>query len=140
MTVAKIPINVPEPLYRRLQRISALAQRSVEEILTSAVTVALPPSPDLPNSVADELAEMMWLSDEALWAATTPTFTAEQQSRLSALNDLEDTRSLQAEEQQAQAQLLAAYERSVLRRAQAFAILARRGHQIPPLKNSSAAS
>ena len=130
MTVGKIPINVPEPLYLRLQRISALANRSVEEILTSAVTVALPPSPDLPPGVADELAEMMWLSDQALWDATTPTFTAEEQARLAELNDLEDTRPLHIAEQEEQAQLLAAYERSVLRRGQAFAILSRRGHQL----------
>ncbi len=135
MTVEKIPINVPEPLYLRLQGISVFAHRSVEEILTSAVAVALPPSPDLPPSVANELAEMIWLSDQALWDATIPTFTAKEQTRLAELNDLEDTRALRVDEQQEQAQLLAAYERSVLRRAQAFAILSRRGHQIPQLKD-----
>ncbi len=133
MAITKIPIDIPESLYLRLQRIASFAHRSVEEIFTSAVTIALPPSPDLPTSVADELAEMIWLSDAALWHATTPTFSPNQQKRLTELNDLEDTRNLNSSEKQEQAQLLAAYERSILHRAQAFAILARRGHQIPKL-------
>ena len=82
-------------------------------------------------NIADELAEMMWLSDQSLWQATTPTFTPVQQQQLAELNELTDQRALNAKEQSEPAQLLTAYERSVLRRAQAFAILARRGHQIP---------
>ena len=131
MTVTKIPVDVPEPLYRRLQSIATLAQRSVDEILTSAISVALPPSSDLPEALADELAEMIWLSDEALWTATQPAFTPDQQRHLSELNDLVDTRPLTPPEKHEQGELLSAYERSVLRRAQAFAILVRRGHQVP---------
>ena len=130
MDIAKIPVNVPKPVYMRLQSIAAIAQRSVEEILTSAVSVALPPSPNLPDAVANELAEMIWLSDEALWSATDPTFTQEQQARLAELNALVDVCSLTTAEKSEQEQLLTAYERSVLLRAQAYSVLSRRGHQI----------
>jgi len=74
---------------------------------------------------------MLWLSDEMLWAATDPTFTSIHQGRATELSDLAGERSLMPKEKAEQEQLLAAYDRSVLRRAQAFAILARRGHQIP---------
>ena len=131
VAITKIPVDVPEPLYLRLRNIAAVAQRSIEEILASAVSIALPPSPDLPDGIADELAEMIWLSDEALWTATNPTFTPEQQARLSTLNDLVDERRLNPQEKTEQDQLMIAYERSVLRRAQAFSILRRRRHQIP---------
>ena len=94
------------------------------------IDVPLSPSSDLPEALAAELAEMMWLSDEALRHATQPTFTPEQQ-RLAELNDLEDEHPLTQAEQSEQAELLAGYERSLLRRAQAFAVLARRGHQLP---------
>ena len=77
-----------------------------------------------------ELAEMIGLSDEALWQATTPTFTKAQQERLSMLNDLADDRPLTAREKVEQMELLFAYEQSVLRRAQAFALLSQRGHRI----------
>lgn len=131
MAITKIPVDLPEPLYRRLQGIAAFAHRSIEEILASAISTALPPSPELPDTLADELAEMLWLSDEMLWAATDPTFTSTHQNRVTELSDLLGERSLTSEEKAEQEQLLAVYDRSVLRRAQAFAILARRGHQIP---------
>jgi hypothetical protein len=131
MTLATVPIQLPEALYRRLQSAAAVTHRSIDDILASAVSVALPPAPDLPDSLASELAEMLWLSDKALQAATKPTFTPKQQKRLAELNDLVDDRPLTPEEKAEQDKLLLAYERSVLRRAQAFAILARRGHRIP---------
>lgn len=131
MTESLVAVQVPEPVYRRLQGAAVAAKRSVGDVLTSAVTVALPPSPDLPEALADELAEMIWLSDEALWQATTPTFTKAQQERLAILNDLSDDRTLTTTEKAEQTELLVAYEQSVLRRAQAFAILSRRGHHLP---------
>ena len=131
MTASTIPIQVPEPLYRRLERAAALTHRSVAEVLASTIAVALPPMSDLPEALADELAGMIWLSDEALRAATQPTFTREQRKRLNELNNLEDERQLTEAEQSERAALLAEYERSVLRRAQAFAVLAQRGHSTP---------
>jgi len=131
MTESLVSVQVPEPVYRRLQGAAVAAKRSVGDVLSSAVTVALPPSPDLPEALADELAEMIWLSDESLWQATVPTFTKEQQERLATLNDLSDDRALTTSEKAEQAELLVAYEQSVLRRAQAFAILSRRGHRLP---------
>ena len=131
MPIATIPVQLPEPLYQRLQNVALAAHRSIDDILASAVAVALPPSPDLPDALADELAEMIWLSDVSLRAALQPTFTADQQARLAELNDLVDERTLTRAEQAEQDQLLVAYERSVLRRAQAFAILDRRGYHPP---------
>ena len=124
-------VRVPEPLYRRLERAAALTHRSVADVLASTIAIALPPMSDLPEALADELAGMSWLSDEALRAAAQPTFTPEQQKRLSGLNNLEDDRPLAEIEQAERAALLAEYERSVLRRAQAFAVLAQRGHPAP---------
>ena len=131
MTESQFSVQVSEPLYRRLQGAAVAARQSIGEVIASAVTVALPPFPDLPEALANELTEMIWLSDDGLWQATTPTFSKAQQERLATLNDLSDERVLTVAEQAEQAELLAAYDRSVLRRAQAFVILARRGHRIP---------
>jgi hypothetical protein len=131
MSVATVSVELPEPLYRRLQSAATVAQRSLEEVLASTVAVALPPSPDLPEALANELAEMIWLSDDALRAATKPDFSPSQQERLAELNDLADDRALSPGEETERAELLAAYEWAILRRAQAFQILARRGHRIP---------
>jgi hypothetical protein len=131
MAVSMIPVQVPEPLYRRLERTAKLTRRTVDEVLASTIAVALPSMSDLPEALANELVSMIWLNDEALRAATQPTFTVEQQKRLSELNDLEDQRSLSAPEQAEREVLLAEYNRSILRRAQAFAVLAQRGYPVP---------
>lgn len=110
-------IQVSEPLYRRLQGAAAAAHRSMGDAVASAVTIALPPSPDLPEALANELAEMIWLSDDALRQATVPSFSKAQQERLATLNDLADECVLTTAEKTEQTELLAAYERSLLRRA-----------------------
>jgi len=131
MSLATVPVDVPQHVYVRLKNSAAIAKRTVEDVLTSAVSIALPPSPDLPEDLANELAEMIWLSDEALWRVTTPTFTAEQQKRLAELNHRVALDELTSEETREQQALLTAYEHSVLIRSQPFNILNRRGHEIP---------
>lgn len=135
MSLATVSVDVPRHVYTRLKNSAAVAKRTVEDVLTSAVSIALPPSPDLPQNIADELAEMIWLSDESLWSATNPAFTQQQQERLADLNHIADQRELIVEEAEEQQVLLTAYECSVLLRAQAFNILSRRGHQIPRYEN-----
>lgn len=131
MAVSMIPVQVPEPLYRRLERTAKLTRRTVDEVLASTIAVALPSMPDLPETLATELTGMIWLKDEALRAAAQPTFTLEQQKQLSELNDREDQKPLSESEQVEREALLAEYQRSVLRRAQALAVLAQRGFQVP---------
>ena len=131
MSQPTIAIRVPKPFYQRLKRAAAVTQRSVSDVLTSLLAVSLPLESELPAEWADELASMSWFSDEALRAATKPSFTPKQQQQLNELNDLADERPLTKAEQVKRTKLLAAYERAVLRRAQAFALLAQRGHHIP---------
>lgn len=130
MADTTISVQLPEPLYRRLEGAATATQRTVDEVLATTIAASLPPFPDLPETLANELAEMIWFSDDALRAATRPIFTPEQQKRLAELNNLEDERPLTEAEQTERAELLAGYERSVLRRAQAFAVLARRGYPL----------
>ena len=131
MTAGMISLPVPEPLYRRLERVAQMTQRSVAETLASAIAIAVPSATDLPDALADELAGMAWLSDKMLRSAIRPIFTRTQQKRLAEINDIQDERPLSVSERVEQAHLLAEYERSMLRRAQAFMILAQRGYRTP---------
>lgn len=126
-----ISVQVPEPTFRRLQRVAEITHRSVEEVLTTTVNVALPHDPDLPADLADELAAMTMYSDDALWAASEPSLSPAEQRRLSQLTHAGGSRSLTAAESAELAHLLDLYDRSVLRRARALAILAHRGYEIP---------
>lgn len=126
-----ISVQVAESVYRRLQRASDLTYRSVDEILSSALTVALGLSPELPAERQDELAGLGMLSDAALWAASESSLSPAQQRRLHQLNQAAGERSLSSSEEREQTQLLDLYQRSVLQRAQALALLTYRGYDLP---------
>ena len=117
---------------RRLKRAAELTFRSIDELLAITIDAALPVSPSLPDDVADELAAMHLLSDAALQAAAQPSLAPTEQSRLEQLNHIAGERPLTQAELAEQAALLNAYHRSVLRRAQALAVLALRGHPVSP--------
>jgi hypothetical protein len=122
-----ITVTLPEVTFQRLEQAAQLAHRSVDEMLATTIDAILAVSPQLAN----EWAAMHLLSDEALWQATQPTFTPAEQKRLRELNHWAGERELSTQEMREQAALLEAYQRSIVRRSQAIAILKLRGHSIP---------
>lgn len=134
MSANTITVTIPERLYRRLQTVANNTNRAISDILIDSVEAMLPVTDAdavLPPEIADELAAMRLFSDEALWTATKPTLSPEQQARLSELTRRQGEKVLTLTEQNELDHLLAEYDRSVLRRAQALALLSMRGH---PLK------
>jgi hypothetical protein len=125
-----VSIHLPQSLFQRLQRIAAVTHRSVEDVLTTTVDVALPPAADIPADLADELAAMVLFSDESLKAATHSSLSAAQQERLAQLSHAGGARVLTAAEKRELDYLLDYYDRAVLRRARALAILTQRGYDI----------
>jgi hypothetical protein len=132
-----VSVQVPQSTFRKLEQAARLTHRSVFEILVSAVETTLPSPPDLSADVADELAAMFLLSDEALWAATQPSFSPAGQTRLQQLNRLAGERPLTPPETAEHESLLKSYHHAVLRRAQALAILSQRGHPVQPTHSTS---
>jgi len=127
-----VTVTLPESAFRKLKRAAELTYRSVDEVLVGTINAALTAPPNLPPDLNDELAAMHLLSDEALWAATQPSLSPAEQRRLRQLNQTAGERPLTTAERAEQAILLTAYHHSVLRRAQALAILAQRGHPVSP--------
>ena len=88
-------------------------------------------TPGLPADIAAELTAMRLFSDAALRAAVEPSLSPTEQWRLHQLNAMVGERELTLAEENEQKALIAAYNRSVLRRAKALALLAQRGHDLP---------
>jgi hypothetical protein len=124
-------VKLPKPIFLKLKRAAELTHRSVEEVLIAMVNAVLVEPPGLPADLANELAAMYLFSDEALWAAAQSSLSPAEQLRLRQLNRKAGERPLTDAEKAEQEKLLAAYHRSVLRRAKALAILAQRGHHLP---------
>ena len=128
--IRAVNVAIPEPLFERLKRVAARTFRPIEEILSSALDVALPIDPDLPQDVADELVAMSFFSDEALQAAAQSSIAPAQTQRLRQLVHDGGERTLSAAEQAEMDAALQLHDVAVLRRARALAILAQRGHVI----------
>lgn len=131
MAAPTIAVHIPESLFLKLKRAADLTHRSVEDVTVTSLEAALPAMPNLPLDIANELAAMHLFSDAALWAATVPSFSPTEESRLNQLNSTAGERDLTQAEEAEQQSLIVAYQHSVLRRAKALAILAQRGHQVP---------
>jgi len=83
---------------------------------------------NIPTNLLDELEAMANASDEKLWAAINPLVTPRQRERLEELNVLGAKRVLTPAEHDEQGALFMEHHHSILRRAQAIAILRQRGH------------
>ena len=126
-----LTVRLPVSVVAKLQRAAALTYRSVDDILATTVDAALAEPTSVPGELAAEFAAMHVLSDQALWSAAQPSLSPAELHRLRQLNHAAGERGLTQAEATEQTALLAAYHISVLRRAQALAILAQRGHEIP---------
>jgi len=84
----------------------------------------------IPSNLLNELTTMAKAKDDDLWNAINPSVSPQQRDRLSELNAFGGERELTQAERNEQEALLMEHHRSILRRAQAIAILTMRGYSI----------
>ena len=131
MTQGSVSIEIPNNLFEQLKRRAELMHRPVEDLVIQTLAAGSPAAGELPADLAAELEAMANFSDDALWSATKPSISRAERSRLEHLNQLAGERQLSSAEAEEQSQLLAAWLRSLARRAHAFSILQLRGHPLP---------
>lgn len=128
-----VAVELPRPLFQRLERVARNTHRSVEEILATTLNATLPENNDLPVELADQLAAMVLYSDDALWAATASSLSQAQQRRMEQLIQKGKERKLSRSEKMELDNLMDEYDRAVLKRAKALAVLSSRGFDLPLL-------
>jgi hypothetical protein len=125
-----ITLDIPEALYERVQHAAAISQRRIEEVLLEMVATALPPLSDLPRDLADDIASLAFLNDSALFQVARSTLSADLHTQITALLERKGRGELSASEQARLDDLVSSSEALVLRRAQAAALLQRRGYDM----------
>ena len=134
MTVQTVTVNLPGPLYNRLKHRAEQTHRTVEVELVEAVTTALPETEELPSDLAEAIAPLALLDDDALWRAARSHLALEAAAQLEELHLKRQREGLTETETQTLAGLVRQYERAMLVRAQAAALLKQRGHDVTPLR------
>lgn len=142
MALQAVTINLPDSLYERLARRASRTRRSLETELVEAVSASLPEEPPagagdepgaLPDDMAEAIAALHLLDDEALWRAARTRLSAEKSVEIEALHLKRQSEGLSAPETAGLALLMNEYTRAMLVRSRAAALLKQRGHDVSGL-------
>jgi len=131
MSGRTITVTLPEALYERVRETAEASARSMEEVFAQSLALSLPElEQDLPSALRSELAALRLVSDTELEHLAHGTMEEEQQARLEALAELQKQRPLTAAEESTLLYLMGEAQRVMLRKAEAYRLLARRGHAV----------
>lgn len=133
MALRTITMQLPEDIYVRLQQTAQATKQSFDAILLRALQVGSPPSwTSAPAEFQIDLAALDRLDAAALWRIARARTTSAEMDRYQTLLDKNANGTLSTQEQAELAQLRIEFDRQMLRKVHAAALLQWRGHQIPP--------
>lgn len=133
MATRSLTIEIPEVLFDRLQQRAMRSQRSVQAEVLDALTTAVDDGDALPDDLAHELARLSLLDDPALWRTARMRLPAGAVHELESLHAKRGQAGLSPAEADRLTELLHEYDRIMLVRAQAAALLRSRGHDVQDL-------
>ena len=132
MSPQTLTVSVPASLYSRLQQSADGSQRSVEEEVLELLTSALADH-TVPRDLAETVASLSSLDDAQLWQVARGQLTGEASRELETLHWKRQREGLLSDEQQRAEELERLFDRIVLLRSEAAALLKQRGHDPTPL-------
>ena len=139
MTTETLTIEVPEPLYRRLERLAALSGRPLASLITQTLSASIPPLPDdLPSPARDALMSLEALSDDELWQIVRSGIPEAEYEQFIELRAKRRAGTLGPDEQATLERLTQEADLRTLRKAYAAVLLKWRGHHLPTLTELSA--
>jgi plasmid stability protein len=126
-------LQVPEVLYTRLKERAAQTNRSVEAEVLDVLAGAVPGTEELPADLEAAISALAVLDDTALWEAARSRLPADTATTMEQLHFKRQCDGLTQAERTGLAAQIQDYERQMLVRAQAAALLHKRGHDVSSL-------
>ncbi len=134
MSVQRLTLELPEPIFRLLTDMAELTQQSPEELAVQSITGNLPPAVEnAPPDMQPELLAMRNLGADELLEIAHSQVPPPQQERHLALLEKNRAASIAPEERQELSDLRLAADRLMIRKAHAWTVLRWRGHPTPAL-------
>jgi hypothetical protein len=130
MQTQPLTINVPSALFTNLQQRAAQSERSVEEETLEALATSVSADTRLPEKLAREVSLLASQADDELREIAQRRFPVQSAERLEALHAKRAHGQLSTAELDQLDELVQQYERHMLLRAQAVALLRERGHNV----------
>jgi plasmid stability protein len=138
MTNQSVTISLPESIYQRIKERAERAQRSIEDEIAEVVVSAVPAEDNLPPELAQVALALDFMSDKALWKSARSRVSVRDMTKIERLHFKRQSAGLTESEQRTLKTLMQEYERSVLVRAKATALLHRRGYDVSVLVKDEA--
>lgn len=133
MTDYSVTLTVPDYVYDRAKRVAEETAQPIEQVLRQHILEAFAePLPKLPPDEAAELIALNQLSDDALRTIAREQLSADAQARLQVLMDSNNMGTISEAEYRELEALIERGQRLMVRKAEASAILTRRGYHITP--------
>jgi hypothetical protein len=130
MTAGSVTVQIPQPLYQRLERAAARLQKPIDDLVVETLQATLPSADEIPASIQAEIAAMNSLDEAKLRDIAESEMALQDQQALDYLLDLQSMQPLSADEAARLEALRTDYGRILLCKARAFALLAERGHRL----------
>jgi hypothetical protein len=138
MNEETIVIHIPQRLYQRLQRFTALTRQSLESVVLQTLDANVPTVPEnVPETLREIWLALEQLDDEALWSIARGTISQQHQEQYNLLLSKKRQGTLTASEQTLLEKLYFEANQYMLRKAYANVLLKWRGHQLPTLAELS---
>lgn len=134
-----VKVSLPDALYERAREAAATASISLEQALTQFIALSLPAlEDDLAAELRSELAALPLMSDAELWQIANDMMDEEKQDLLKSLAERRKKHPLTETEKAVLERSMGQAQHVMLRKAEAYRLLARRGHRIFPFSETSA--
>ncbi len=126
-----ITLNLPEPVYERIERASLGMKQPLSQALVKIVEAGLPSFARVPKFIQPELEAMEVLSDSELWRLAQSELASADQEALELLLSRNQTGGLAESEEAQLDRLHFEADKLMLRKSYALLLLKWRGHRIP---------
>ncbi len=133
MTDYSVTFTVPDYVYDRAQQMAKATAQPLEKVLRHQMEEAFSePLPKLSPDEEAEMAALSQLSDDALWTIAREQMVSDLQTRMQELMDRNNFGTISDVERTELEALVERGNRLILRKAEASALLTRRGHKVTP--------
>jgi hypothetical protein len=133
MITQPVTLYVPSSLYERFKQRAERAHRSIEAELLEAVATSAPATDEMSPDLVEAIASLAQLDDATLQRAAQSHFAGDKAAALEQLHLKRQAEGLTQDEARRASDLTREYERAMVIRAQAIALLMQRGYDVKNL-------
>ena len=132
MTLRTVTVRLRDDVYKRAEETAEAGALSLAQVIEQSLAYTLPPlEDDLPTDLRAVLSALTFMDDDELWQIARDEMDETNQDRLELLIETRKERDLTDKEESDLTALLGEGDLIMLKKAESYRLLTRRGHVIP---------